>query len=134
MTSSTNGWETFVPQGPSSKFEKYDTLICVIISGGSGRKGGGERLTLTSAVDKALGHPKFIRIMTRGQNIGFVKVELPDDAYTVMQAKTDGKETGRRFLNITALVKKYHLARGVYDAHIDNGILVFDTKSEPSQF
>lgn len=126
---SSNGWETFSPQGPTSKFDKYDTELRVIVSGGKKK----QVIRLTKLGMKELGQPKFVRVLTRGQNIGFMGVDKQEDAYTVMYPKKDGESHGSPFLNVQALINAYKLDNGVYDAHMESGVLVFDARSRPAR-
>lgn len=128
-----NGWTTFEPQGPNGKFQKYKSQLVIIVSQ-SVKKNSKAAIYLTEAVMKKLEQPKFIQVLTRGQNIGFMKSETKDSAYTVMRTKSEKENTeGNAFLSLHALSKSFDLAPGVYDAHWENGVTVFDTRSKPSK-
>lgn len=126
-----NGWQVFAPQGPSSKYEKYQDQIVVIVSVGN-KKTSKYAVYLTRKVMQLLDQPKYVQVLTRGQNIGLMKSETKDNAYTVARASKKEEGSGNPFLSLHALSKAYDLASGVYDAHWENGVVVFDTRSKPS--
>lgn len=127
------GWVVFEPQHISSKFDKYDSLLCVIVVYGKG-KHRHARMHLPEETMKKLGQPKFVRVMRRGTNIGLIAVPEKDRAYNVMRTKTENnKPFGRAFLNLTAFFKEQPLREGVYDANMNGGVLVIDTLQEPSK-
>lgn len=132
-------WQIFVPQSSKGKYEKYNNQICMIVSITYTGKRQDEikaaRLYLTDAVDKILGRPDFIKIGTRGSNVGIIPLMTDDgECYAVMK-KRDGKEEqiGMSFVNINAFAKLCNLKPGVYEAHSEAGVIVFDTQAMPSR-
>lgn len=132
----TAGWTTFAPQSSKGKYEKYTNRVCIIISITYGKKNEitSARLYLTGAVDKLLQMPTSIRLMTRGSNVGLMSVSDDDgESYTVSRKKENKDEQiGMAFLNVTAFAKFCNLKPGVYEAHPETGVVVFDTQSMPS--
>lgn len=132
---SENGWHIFTPSGGGAgKYDKYMSLMCILVSDNKVRSA----VYLTEKVMKELGEPKYIVVMVRGTSIGFVKSETHQDAYVVMRSRTseNGKDKqGHPFLNLSALLKKFNVKPGAYDAHLEpGGVVVFDTLSRRSEF
>lgn len=127
------GWTTFEPQHSPSKYLKYKTRLVIIIA-----KGKTKSVILTDEFLKKLGNHDYVKVMTRGSNIGFMGVDSADGAYKIGYSTSEedkkANNRGTAFLNLIALVKEYNLIPGVYDAHVEaGGVIVFDTQSAPSK-
>lgn len=130
-----SGWNEWVPQGPSGKFEKYATRVVVIV-GVSKSKSSKGRIYLTDAVLKYLGNPKFVKILTRGNNIALMSHNTNSGAYAVSKKTVKGATP---FLSCGAFIDQFKheghtLIQGVYEAHVETGKVVFDVLQSPSRF
>lgn len=131
----TNGWQDWHPQGPAGKFEKYANRIVVIV-GLSKSKTTKGRIYLTEAVLKYLGHPKFIKLMTRGNNIALTSHNTNEGAYAVSKKSLKGATP---FISCGAFIDQFKheghtLIQGVYEAHVEAGKVIFDVAQSPSRF
>lgn len=126
------GWEVFTPRSGTGRFEKYNTQMVVIVSIGKNSKGN--KLYLSDKTYQSLGKPEWVRIAWRGTSVGIVPVEKRDPhCYRVaVSSDAEGKPSGMHFINAQAFIREYHIKEGAFDAHSENGVLVFDTKSTPS--
>lgn len=135
-----NNWEIFPPQSTKGKYEKYATMLVIIVSvtyHTSGKKRDeikAAKMYLTKAVDAALQHADFIKLGRRGNNVGLIPLEKDDlEAYVINRKMKDSKETGMPFINCNAFAKLLELRAGVYSAFNDGGTIIFDSKQVPSK-
>jgi hypothetical protein len=71
--------------------------------------------------------------LTRGSNVGLMGVKDDStDAYSVTKSSS-GSDESIRYLNTSAFISQYNIAGGVYAAHLESGVVVFDTQSMPSR-
>jgi hypothetical protein len=119
----------WTPKGPSGKYEKYDNQCVVIISRGHGKKAKG-KIYLTKKVLSILGHPKFVGIATRGNNT-FIMAKNEKDANKYAVMKPDSAATA--FCAPHSYIDAFGIREGVYNAVIDNGMIMFDRLSHPSE-
>ena len=90
---------------------------------------------LPSVVMNALGKPNSIDIFTRGSNIGLFP-SSNGGGYRVTQQKDfngNHHRTTLPYISLSALVKQWNIKPGVYEAHIEDGGVVFDTRQSPSK-
>lgn len=120
------------PQGPSGKFDKYKSQIKIIVSGGDSKKSK-RVFYLTNAVYEALGKPRYVRIGSMGTDVIFMKSEDQQGAYSITQARhSNGQEHGSKFVNAASFIEKYEIKRGVYDARIEEGMVIFNKDQMPA--
>lgn len=137
MPAQDNNWSDWEPQKSIGKFSKYENRIAVPIARTSSEKGVKGRLYLTTAVMKYLGNPKYIKIKTRGQNIAITASNTSDGSYTV--ANKASIKNATPFISCGSFVEKYRhenfvISQGVYDAHVDAGMVIFDIAQTPARF
>jgi hypothetical protein len=136
-------WQIFVPQGSKGKYQKYANRLVVIVSITEDKKGNIShgRLYFTDAIDNILQHPDFVKLGMRGSNVGIIPMEQDDgECYVVARkgigkkrTKDEAEQTGMAFVSINAFAKYYNMKPGVYEAHSETGVIVFDTQSMPSR-
>lgn len=134
-----NNWEEWKPQGPAGKFDKYKTQIVVIVGVAKNTsKTSKGRIYLTDAVLKFLGNPTHIAIKTRGPNIALTSSNTSVGAYAIAK-RQDSIKNATPFISCGAFIEQYkhesfHLVQGIYSAHIDSGMVIFDMQQTPSKF
>lgn len=137
MQSSTNGgWVDWQPQGGGGKFDKYQNQLVIIVSRTEGQRVGNRvtkfsaRVYLTDATMKALGNPNYVKISTRGSNVGIMATSEDDPRKYVVGLKQNNSTP---FISATSFVKAHNIAQGAYNAHLETGVIVFDTREVPSK-
>jgi hypothetical protein len=120
-----NGWTDEDPRGPGAggRYGAYNNQFVVIFSNTKSKF-----IYLPRAVLEALGNPTYIKVRSRGSNIGFFKWETTDGAFKVQRSHKGMIP----YISLTALVKRWNIKPGVYEAHIESGGVVFDTRQQPS--
>lgn len=129
-----SGWETFTPQGPHGKFSMYMNQLVALVIVTTSQKNKAKRngkIYLTDAVMKALGYPKYIRTLVRGEEIGLMAVNTEDRAYAVQNK--EGTKNATPFITCTSFINQNNIAGGAYNLHEETGILVFSKLSRPSR-
>lgn len=123
------GWEVWQVKR-KGRYAKYDNRIVVIVGVGEYK-----RFLLTHADLKALGNPTHVSVMVRGTNVALLGTNNSDEGYSVTLGKPAGR-TGRVGLanvNAVAFIKEKHLQSGVYDAHVEGNMLIFDISQIPAK-
>lgn len=145
----TGNWSTFEKRGAgSAKFAKYDNVLRVIVSGKYEPKTKDtidtrQNIYLSKMAQTALGDPDYIRVYEDGDIIGFAATDKDDpngySYHSPHKTKEDGDpdEAGRKFISARALITRFNLKPGVYEAGKEiNGpsiIIFFSAQDEPSQ-
>lgn len=120
-----NGWTIVTPVRKKSRYKKYTNQIVVIVPPGKSRRS----LALTQAGFQKLGSPKTVMLATRFSNAGI----YGDDGGYAISRPTEGNEDSLYYFYPTAWVIEQNLKSGVYTAHVQDGMIVFDMAQTPSQ-
>jgi hypothetical protein len=123
MNESINGWTDVTPASGGSRYNAYNNRLVVIFSDTKQKF-----VYMPRVVIEALGNPEYIKVRARGSNIGLFKSEVPGKAFKVQRSHKGMVP----YISLTALVKKWNIRAGVYEAHIESGGVVFDTQQMPS--
>lgn len=124
---SQNGWKKWEKKSGGARYAAYESRMVVIISDGKTAY-----VYLPTPVLKALGNPEYIDIFTRGSNIALFKGDATSKGYKVVRWEKN-KTTSFPYISLAALVKLWNISPGVYDAHVEDDHVVFDTQQKPSK-
>lgn len=124
-----NGWMKFEKKAGGNKYSAYDTKIVVIVSPGKT-----PYFYLPKSVMETLQNAESVDVYTRGSNIGLFPSEN-GTGYRVCRNPTSGKDRSSQtpYVSLTALAKQWNIQAGVYEAHVEDGGVVFDTRQTPSK-
>lgn len=125
MSTVVQGWVQ-VDLKTHGMMDKYRDRLVVVVAGGKSRA-----INLMPKVIAALGNPERIAVFSRGSNLAFANA---DKIVNVSGLKV-GKQEGSFYSYIAGktLVANYGLQSGVYECHVENEMVVFDTSDTPSQ-
>lgn len=123
-----NGWMKWEKRNGGNRYSAYDTKIVVIVSIGKT-----PYFYLPKAVMESLQSPERVEVFTRGSNVGLFPSEN-GMGYRVCRSTTrkDGSSQ-TPYVSLTALAKQWNIQSGVYEAHVEDGGVVFDTRQTPSK-
>jgi hypothetical protein len=123
---SNNGWSKWVKiSRGGSVYAKYKSRIVVIVPDEKNR----DHVVLTAACFEALGKPKKIDVLLRGTNVAFVS---SDNGYAVTSIREQANPN-QHYVSLGRWRKEGNIKSGVYEAHIENGMIVFDTAQTPAK-
>lgn len=127
-----NGWKR-IPKarGHAGMYSKYANQIAVIVPRGEKI----ERIALTDAGVEALDNPEYVDLFLRGTNVAIMASD--DSGYKL--SNTPGKVNSTLYYIISKglmqmVEQECHivLRPGVYIAHIESGMIVFDCSQTPA--
>lgn len=119
-----------VPQRKGGQFDMYQTQIKVIVSGSAKKP----VIHLTNAVFETLDKARYIRLGTMGSDVILMGTDKADGAYSVMIPKDEkGEPSGTRFLNCVSFIRAQDIRRGVYNARIEEGMVIFNKDQKPAE-
>lgn len=117
-----NGWSEFTKTSRDGYLEKYRNQIVIVVG-----KGKNKNIYITDAVWETLGKSEYIKVLTRGSNIAFVKCDN-DVGFKVQH----NHNSSLVHISGVSLCNAYQLKSGAYDAHIETGKVVFDARQSPA--
>jgi hypothetical protein len=120
-----NGWTKFAKRAGGSYYNKYKNRIVVIVPDEKHQ----DHVVVTAACYEALGKPKKIDKLTRGTNVAFVG---SDSGYVVSSIREQA-DPNQYYVSLGRWRKEWKIRSGVYDAHIESGMIVFDTAQTPAK-
>lgn len=126
-----NGTWTKVGKGSGRRgiYDSYKNQIMIIIP----REKNPDHLLLSPACFEALGKPDSVDLFTSGTNVGIAAASNGSGfKVSVPFSKKDG-EISMYYTSPTRWRRQTKLRPGAYDAHIENGMIVFNTAQVPSE-
>jgi hypothetical protein len=122
-----NGWIKIERQnGRAGAYDKYRNQIVVIVP----KEKNPITLAVSMACYEALGKPKRVDLFQRGTNIALCPSEDGFRVFNRLNKSLDNLNA--MYVSVQAWRKKTLLRPGVYQAHIENGMIVFDTAQMPT--
>jgi len=125
----SGSWKPVRVTSKSSSLRKYKNEMVIVMSKGKSRK-----MYLTTKVLDELGFPETVAFFERGSNIAIANADVIENKAGLDCLKVTPVE-GVDYYKIvaaTGLAKNRELRPGVYRVHLESGMAVFDTASEPS--
>jgi hypothetical protein len=121
---SQNGWKKWQKRSGGNRYSAYDNRMVVIVTDTKS-----PFVYLMPLVLQALKNARNVEVYTRGSNIAlFPAEENSKGAYKI----TIGARGCTPYITLAALVKQWNISPGVYDAHVEDDHVVFDTQQKPS--
>jgi hypothetical protein len=125
-----NGWQLISKKRASTgAYDKWDKRVVVIVP----REKKQVHICLTKAAWEALGKPEEVEFFNRGTNIGMLNTSTvvnAADGYAVSN-KRGLKPSKLYYISCRGWLSERRLEQGVYDAHMEDDLLVFDTAQKP---
>jgi hypothetical protein len=118
-----NGWKV-IERTNNSRMDKYENQFVIVVSNGKRNK----YVYLMPKVLAALGNPQKIMFLSRGSNIAMASTDN-GNGYKVQTQK------GGHFpyVQIIKIIETFSLKAGVYNAHVENDMVVFDSADTPAR-
>jgi hypothetical protein len=123
-----NGWTEIVRHGRGSTYAKYKDRIVIVIP----REKNQDHLLITPAGYEALGKPEAVKLFQRGTNIGICADGTGEGYKISVPFKKKDDEISMYYTSPTSWRKTSGVRPGVYEAHIENGMIVFDSAQTPA--
>ena len=125
-------WDIIPPRTRVSKLTTFDQSMVVIVSG---RKV--KCFYLPMKVLHALGEPKFVKVLRRKSQPNIIGIVATDEndpkRFKVASPTFDGRRSGMPKIVAGAFIRENRIGVGAYTARVENGVLMFDINSTPSE-
>jgi hypothetical protein len=124
-----SGWTVIPPRSNrGGVYGKYKDRIVIVIPEEKNK----DHLLITPAGYEALGKPDKVQLMQRGTNIAICDAgEAKGFKVSVPFHRTDD-EVSMYYVSPSYWRRNSGIRPGVYEAHIENGMIVFDSAQMPS--